>query len=970
MAFDPGKNVGRVSIRVVPDTTRFRRQLKRQLDVIERRTSMTVRVDKAHVDENAIRTSIQRQLDRINVSKGAEAEVKVKVREADVVKRDLHDSIQRQIDSFKSLRANLQAQIENKEEFERQVRRMVDRAERNEIDIPVSVMTSIAAARLAWLTRTRIVPIVAVVSDASIKRVAATFAALSGARLSWKWIDDLIDKFRDLDKNLPSILGWTSALTALGAGIMASVSGLVGIGQGLFSILPAFLTVPGLIINAAGSVTVLIVALKHASEELSVLKADMNELGDIIRTTFWDHAREPIVNLVQGLMPQLRNSFRELSTGVGVFTAALADAFGDELGGGRLEGIFAGIAEGWRILATGASGFAGAIVSLSEIAAKYTPRLAAWFVRQANTFDSWLTSIATDGRLDAWMEGAIDSMYDLWDATKGVAGVFSGIWRAANAAGSGGLKGFAQMMQDWKRIVNSADFQRGLEAVFRGSYAAMDAFGGAIQSLGRLIGDMPSQFERFVGSVGGFLGGVFDAAFQALNNNAFKIGLDEFSRGLDAALKGIKPALDPIAQTFGNFLGLLGDLATHVLPTAAGVLGNLMPTIDALIKPVREALPGLTGAVDSFVRDVAPSIAKFAEALSPAVTSILSTLGDTLRDIGPDVAALVDAMSPALVGAMNALAEALKPFAEVVKFLYGVVSAGFDALKDPSWFWDDKTLNKVVGGIIDRGGPIADIFKWAQDVDKEFAEAGKKHANSYTRSLSSGINASDVAGLVSRWTSLITNEFNTKGKAAGNNLWKQFISSDMPPEVIQGVRSNLEKLGVEFQERGRLGGFGFSRGAGAGFNSSFPGTASSMRSTIAGSIPTGMLYNIGWQVSQGLANGILANRYAVIRAANSVANSIPAATRFALRIASPSKRMADEVGRWVPAGIAQGIDKHAHLVKRSAEAAVDFDLFDGRRQAPAAAGAQKVVNLHWHNPVARDPMKEAMEARDLAEAVM
>src|SRR5690606_924708 len=129
----------------------------------------------------------------------------------------------------------------------------------------------------------------------------------------------------------------------------------------------------------------LIVALRNGGTELAELKDDMSELGDIINDAFWGKARQPILDLVNGLMPQLRNSFRELSTGIGEFAGALAEAFGDELGDGGLEAIFAGIAEGWRILATGAPAFAGAMTSLSQVAAKYTPRLATWFVRQANT---------------------------------------------------------------------------------------------------------------------------------------------------------------------------------------------------------------------------------------------------------------------------------------------------------------------------------------------------------------------------------------------------------------------------------------------------------------------------------------------------------------------------------------------------------------------------------------------------------
>ncbi|MFX5998898.1 hypothetical protein ABTF05_21190, partial [Acinetobacter baumannii] len=89
------------------------------------------------------------------------------------------------------------------------------------------------------------------------------------------------------------------------------------------------------------------------------------------------------------------------------------------------------------------------------------------------------------------------------------------------------------------------------------------------------IADWPDQIERFIAASGNFLGGLIEGVFQALNSPQFAAGLDGLSAGLGKSLEGILPSLQPIADTLGSFLGLLGDLAANLLPTAAGVLADL-----------------------------------------------------------------------------------------------------------------------------------------------------------------------------------------------------------------------------------------------------------------------------------------------------------------------------------------------------------------------------------------------------------
>jgi len=958
MAFNPGRNIGRVSIRVVPDTRRFREDLRRQLATIEKTTSMTVRVDKANVDRNAMRESIRRQMADFKDLQ-VDSAVQVIVDKVKVQRGKVRKSIQRQFDEMGDIRVGIESYISNHRDFDNEVRQLVDHAERHTVDIAANARTLEASAQLRYVTRPRFVDIFVRLNKRSVEAALTTLAALSGARLTFKWLDSLLDKIRNLDKTLPTLIGWTTGITSLVGAIGASISGLVGLGQGLFSILPAFLVVPGLLLNSLGSLAVLIVALKNAKTELAELGDDFNSLGTLINTTFWDRARQPILDLVNGLMPQMRNAFTELSAGVGDFTGALANAFSNELGNGRFEAIFANVAEGWRILATGADGFAGAITSLSQIAARYTPRLAGWFVRQANTFDSWLNSIANDGRLDAWMEQAIDSMYDLWDATTGFSGVLAGIWRAADQAGSTGLAGFAQMMQRWEQIANGPEFQRGLTAIFRGSYVAMDAFGGAVESIGRLIGAWPDQVERFVGATGTFLGGLIDGVFRALNTSTFANGLDGLSSGLLNALDRIKPSLQPIADTFGNLLGLLGDMAQTILPTAAGVLADLMPSFDALIRTIRDSgiLDYLADAVGRVSDILSPAIQSFVEAVSPALVTAMETLADVLAEAAPTLASLVEALGPAFAGAVELLVGALEGISSTVGIeAWGTNpnQVGLDILKDPSMLADAERLLEYVREIQAKGGLMGALFTGAEDFGNRIGEWINYLA--YLRDNAPAIIRDTISALPGAIEGAL-NGLAASLENAGRNIqgWLEAL-----PGRIKSVVSNA---GTWLTDTGFQTIMGLIRGFGVAVVNVtvwLMNLPNLIRNAVGGS--GGWLFQVGVDMINGLVRGIQSVARSVANAARSVVEGAVNAAKSFLNINSPSRVTRDVLGKPWGEGVAVGILSQRKSIVSAATDAIDPKGIPIPSAGAGADGARSGTNVYVTQPLL--PGETPQEQRD------
>lgn len=72
-------------------------------------------------------------------------------------------------------------------------------------------------------------------------------------------------------------------------------------------------------------------------------------------------------------------------------------------------------------------------------------------------------------------------------------------------------------------------------------------------------------------------------------------------------------------------------------------------------------------------------------------------------------------------------------------------------------------------------------------------------------------------------------------------------------------------------------------------------------------------YRIGKNSMIGLNNGLVAGQAQVLNTAATIANQVAQTMQRALDINSPSKVMMMDVGRWIPAGIGEGIERFKHF---------------------------------------------------------
>lgn len=112
--------------------------------------------------------------------------------------------------------------------------------------------------------------------------------------------------------------------------------------------------------------------------------------------------------------------------------------------------------------------------------------------------------------------------------------------------------------------------------------------------------------------------------------------------------------------------------------------------------------------------------------------------------------------------------------------------------------------------------------------------------------------------------------------------------------------------------------------------------------------------SIGSQAMNGLASGIRGNSGAALSAAANVASQITATMKKAMEIHSPSRIMRDEVGRFIPEGVAVGIDKYANKaymamssLSKGLMKPISPEIAAGANHLGGLTGASQIINNNY-----------------------
>jgi phage-related protein len=419
-------------------------------------------------------------------------------------------------------------------------------------------------------------------------------------------------------------------------------------------------------------------------------------------------------------------------------------------------------------------------------------------------------------------------------------------------------------------------------------------FAGLAEKMRTLANVWIPQLKISLGGIADTINGVVKTAFDSLSKPSFV-------RNMSIAMEGFRGSLDRVGQAIaGPLVDAWGRLARASVP----FMDMLSEKLAGIITRFSEWIARMddSGKLDAFMRKAA---------------EITGHVLDIFEDLGRIAGSVISILFGSNLGSTDA---------------WENLADGMDKVAD--WFGNPKNQKMIQDFFNDFGGAAFQVFKILKDIDdiittvegwgvaiegayndvKKFFEDLPKTIEETFAGI--GRSISEFPGKVSGWLAslpgvignIAINAVNTLGYYLGYGIgMASRILAQLPGVAFNALRGlpntigNIVSQAVQwFQQMG-------PRAYNAMVN-----VGSWIRNALS-SLPS-MMFGIGYNVVVGLWRGISSLSSWLWRATVAFARSIYQGFRSGLGIDSPSKVMRDGIGRWIPAGIAAGIDAGAGAV--------------------------------------------------------
>lgn len=552
--------VGRLKVRVLPDSSEFNRDLKKMLDRAEAKYELHIPVALDLLKKSV--AEVKREIS------GIDARIKTKVEESGLV----HD------------------------------RKKIEDKLGDPIKPPVKpdMDTGKAKALLAWFTRPRSLTVN--VELRGVQKAATALAALSGGRVLKDFSTSIKNAMVNLDRSVPKVMAVTAAIGSLSSVALASTSSLIGVAGGLASIVPAAAALPGMLLGAASGAAVLILALKDAKTVLADMGPAFKTIQERVSGAFWEQAAKPIRNLATDALPALRQGLVGVSTQMGKTVAELARGFDQAAKSGQIGRMLDSVAAGVAKARPGVVSLTGAFTTLGTVGASYLPRLGQWFTDLTQRFEAYIAKAADSGKVNQWIESGIAGLKQLGGILNNLGGLLAGIHSAAKAAGAGGLATLNASLSKISAAINSPAFQSGLTAIFAGARKGAEGLSAALGPIGNALSALAPVIENVLGRIGQVVGQAVSAIANGLADPAISAGLNALIDGLSSMVTSLIPAVGPLAQVIGALGPVIGELAANIGNVLGAAIQAFAPALTQVLNAAQPLIPVLGSALASAIK--------------------------------------------------------------------------------------------------------------------------------------------------------------------------------------------------------------------------------------------------------------------------------------------------------------------------------------------------------------------------------
>ena len=488
------------------------------------------------------------------------------------------------------------------------------------------------------------------------------------------------------------------------------------------------------------------------------------------------------------------------------------------------------------------------------------------------------------------------------------------------------------------------------------------------------IEELKGAFETAQITIGNALTPAIDALVKALQ------GLVDWFNNLSPATQqfvaigtAVVAALMGIVATFGVVLAVIGSAVTGF-----GALVSVFPGILTGLAAIRTAFAVMTGPIGLAVAAlVAAGVAIYQnwdtikakaieiwgsirEWFNSTLDGIKQFFETTWIQIGEFVISTWESIKQVTTTVWNAIKDAvitiLNPFITVVTNLFNGMKNGlqmiFEGLKQYfSGVWE-FIKNIFLGSVLLIVDFVTGDFEGLKNDAKAIFENLKNALNSIWEGIKLIFNGALIAikGYVNVAWETIKSVTSTVFTSVSNTI----------TTIWNGITSFFSTA-VEVAKTTVVNGFKSMWNSVSEWMNSIKNTIVELWNAAQQFLANIDLREIGRNIIQGLINGISSMSSALWEKVKSIADSVKNALRDALDINSPSRVMRDDIGKWIPLGLAEGIERNINAVvsatNRMARATVPNVAGYSSAVVPATAminvpkmaGAKIEQHFHFHS---------------------
>lgn len=684
--------VGQLSIRVLPDTRKFKDDLRKALKRIERTVSATVQVGaelsrgsalklkreiaaldaemkvKATVDDadealrelgkkadrarvqvpvtvggvdRAWQTRLKRQVE--DAAKAVEVTIPAGV-DGERMRRDLRDRIAL---LEASMNVSVPADVHAAAEWRANVERMVEEIEamRPELHVEPVANHALWRAQLALMLRDRDMWV-----NVRARTVGTTnlLSGYSGFAPMQRMTSEFYELISEMDQAMPRLVRQVTVLGTVAAATAAGLSNLLVLGADLARIGSLGLVAPAALAGIGVSAAALAWSLKDAKDYIGDVIDQYNILKALTSEGFWSTAEAGVRAFSNAVMPLAQEHMPRLAAELGKIPGAVAAAFATPEGQNSLARFFENTRTALANMVDGFTALSSALLRLVDAGSAYLPRLGAAFTAQMEQFDAWTARITSDGSFEQWVENGITALKGLWAVLGQTIGIFGALSTAARSAGGASLNDLAAGLERVNTALRGPAWQGALTTVFEGAHDAMGNLGPAVQALGDAFINLAPTLSRIMDLATQIATVAIVGIAEALQDPVFTSGLGSMLEGALAGMQAFAPAFTEIAKHMGSILELAGVMAEAFGPLLAEALIAFAPVIPEITDAIAALVPVLTEGLLAAVQFLAPLIVAVVTAISDWVQAnpeLAAALLATIVALGLLISAVVSIIS-------------------------------------------------------------------------------------------------------------------------------------------------------------------------------------------------------------------------------------------------------------------------------------------------------------------------------------